>query len=99
MDKTMCGILDIKENTFMKRKSLTLLILISAFLYISVSAQIKHAQNPIIYADVPDMSIVRVGDTILYEQYNDAHESGRTYHEIKRSCELENSELCIRYIR
>ncbi len=28
-----------------------------------VSAQEKKAQNPIIYADVPDMSMVRVGDT------------------------------------
>ena len=26
-------------------------------------AQVKHAQNPVIYADVPDMSMVRVGDT------------------------------------
>src|SRR5438270_2429639 len=26
-------------------------------------AQVEHAQNPIIYADVPDMSMVRVGDT------------------------------------
>src|SRR3954462_997867 len=26
-------------------------------------AQVAHAQNPIIYADVPDMSMVRVGDT------------------------------------
>jgi beta-xylosidase len=28
-----------------------------------VIAQERHAQNPIIYADVPDMSMVRVGDT------------------------------------
>src|SRR5690349_23956964 len=26
-------------------------------------AQVEHAQNPLIYADVPDMSIIRVGDT------------------------------------
>src|SRR3954471_2423381 len=25
-------------------------------------AQVEHAQNPIIFADVPDMSMVRVGD-------------------------------------
>jgi beta-xylosidase len=30
---------------------------------ITVSAQEKQAQNPVIFADVPDMSIVRVGDT------------------------------------
>src|SRR3954464_10432235 len=29
----------------------------------SLLAQVKDAQNPIIYADVPDMSMVRVGDT------------------------------------
>jgi beta-xylosidase len=30
---------------------------------ITVSAQVKQAKNPVIFADVPDMSIVRVGDT------------------------------------
>jgi len=39
-----------------------------ALLFVSVcltmlSAQVKQAQNPIIYADVPDMSMIRVGDT------------------------------------
>jgi beta-xylosidase len=29
----------------------------------SVSAQVKQAQNPIIYADVPDMSMIRVGNS------------------------------------
>ncbi|MDP4262132.1 MAG: glycoside hydrolase 43 family protein [Bacteroidota bacterium] len=32
-------------------------------LFLSLMAQVKQAQNPIIYADVPDMSIVRVGNT------------------------------------
>src|SRR5450759_4920035 len=30
---------------------------------ITVSAQVKKSQNPVIFADVPDMSMVRVGDT------------------------------------
>lgn len=30
---------------------------------IDVSAQIRRAQNPIIFADVPDMAMIRVGDT------------------------------------
>ena len=30
---------------------------------ITVSAQVKQAPNPVIFADVPDMSMVRVGDT------------------------------------
>src|SRR6187431_3043427 len=33
------------------------------FIAIQSSAQDKQAHNPIIFADVPDMSIVRVGDT------------------------------------
>jgi beta-xylosidase len=37
-------------------------IAVSAFL-VPLSAQEKQAQNPIIYADVPDMSMIRVGDT------------------------------------
>src|SRR5918998_772605 len=32
-------------------------------LFIQLSAQVKQAQNPIIFADVPDLSMVRVGDT------------------------------------
>ena len=30
---------------------------------ITVSCHAQQAQNPIIFADVPDMSIIRVGDT------------------------------------
>src|SRR5665647_3007869 len=30
---------------------------------ITVSAQVKQAQNPVIFADVPDMSMIRVGDS------------------------------------
>src|ERR1035437_8801231 len=30
---------------------------------ITVSAQVKQAQNPVIFADVPGMSMIRVGDT------------------------------------
>ena len=38
------------------------MLFISAF-FSTVLAQEKKAQNPIIYADVPDMSMIRVGDT------------------------------------
>jgi beta-xylosidase len=37
--------------------------LLAASVNITVLAQVKTAQNPVIWADVPDMSIVRVGDT------------------------------------
>ncbi|MBN2762767.1 MAG: family 43 glycosylhydrolase, partial [Bacteroidales bacterium] len=31
--------------------------------FTNLSAQEKKAQNPVIFADVPDMSIIRVGET------------------------------------
>jgi beta-xylosidase len=47
----------------MKTKFFIAIILVSAMFNISILAQVKRAQNPIIYADVPDMSIIRVGNT------------------------------------
>jgi beta-xylosidase len=47
----------------MKTLYFSLAALFAASLNITVSAQAKQAQNPIIFADVPDMSMVRVGDT------------------------------------
>ncbi len=47
----------------MKIRHFSLLVLINILFCISVSAQISQAQNPIIWADVPDMSVTRVGDT------------------------------------
>lgn len=45
----------------MKHYSLTFFIVFANLFAISVSAQDESAHNPIIFADVPDMSIVRVG--------------------------------------
>jgi len=42
---------------------LTYTILIVSSQLVALSAQMKKAHNPIIFADVPDMSMVRVGDT------------------------------------
>lgn len=47
----------------MKIYNLTLLILLNTLFSISVSAQTIQARNPIIWADVPDMSVIRMGDT------------------------------------
>jgi beta-xylosidase len=49
----------------MKNLILTFLIavLVVKSLPVTVSAQVKSAQNPVIFADVPDISIVRVGDS------------------------------------
>jgi len=47
----------------MKTLLLSLVVLINSLICISVSAQITPAQNPIIWADVPDASMIRVGDT------------------------------------
>jgi len=46
------------------KKTIALSVLtISFFLSFNTLAQLQKAQNPIIYADVPDMSMLRVGDT------------------------------------
>jgi beta-xylosidase len=47
----------------MKKKLITCTTLTVILFNITVTAQLKTAQNPIIWADVPDMSMVRVGDT------------------------------------
>jgi len=45
-------------------KTLPLLILTISLLFnLNTLAQLQKAQNPVIYADVPDMSMIRVGDT------------------------------------
>ena len=50
-----------KEITY---KTLPLLILtINLLLNFNTIAQLQKAQNPVIFADVPDMSMIRVGDT------------------------------------
>ncbi len=47
----------------MKKVLLSVTLLIVQALLITLLAQDNKAQNPIIFADVPDISIVRVGDT------------------------------------
>ena len=47
----------------MKHFLFCLLISVALSFQFSLSAQVKSAQNPIIHADVPDMSMLRVGDT------------------------------------
>jgi len=47
----------------MKIHHFSLLVLTSTLFGISVSAQVNQARNPIILADVPDMSVIRVDDT------------------------------------
>jgi beta-xylosidase len=38
-------------------------VFLTTLININVSGQIKSFQNPVIFADVPDMSMIRVGDT------------------------------------
>lgn len=45
------------------RKFLSMLILGMSFFLLSKSRVLAQAHNPIIYADVPDMSIIRMGDS------------------------------------
>jgi len=44
-------------------KRIFLLIFIGSYLQFSLSGQEKQAQNPLIFADVPDMYMLRIGDT------------------------------------
>jgi beta-xylosidase len=46
----------------MKRYYFILMILINALPCMTVTGQKDHARNPVIWADVPDMSIIRVGN-------------------------------------
>ena len=47
----------------MKKISLCFVVFIIILFNTSILAQVKHAQNPIIFADFPDMSMIRVGDS------------------------------------
>jgi beta-xylosidase len=50
--------------TIRPKRSISFLTLLLLFFHsASLIAQVKQAQNPIIFADVPDMSMLRVGDT------------------------------------
>src|SRR6186713_1626662 len=53
------------SNTAMQNMIRTLLISFAAFAAPGkyMEAQVKQAKNPIIFADVPDMSMVRTGNT------------------------------------
>jgi beta-xylosidase len=47
----------------MKKFSISIGLIITQSILISATAQNAKAHNPIIFADVPDMSMIRVGDT------------------------------------
>jgi beta-xylosidase len=47
----------------MNTRYFSLAVLFTAVINITVYGQVKKAQNPVIFADVPDMSIIRVGST------------------------------------
>jgi len=47
----------------MKKNIIYVVLITTIILYNHVFAQQKKAQNPVVFADVPDMSMVRVGDS------------------------------------
>src|SRR5687768_7145764 len=47
----------------MKRIRLTAGLLLLQGMWLLLTAQVNRARNPIIFADVPDMALIRVGDT------------------------------------
>jgi len=69
---------------------LLLLILMTLFINIKSSAQVTKATNPIIFADVPDMSIIRAGD-IYYMSSTTMHMSPGV--PIMKSKDLTNWEI------
>jgi beta-xylosidase len=52
-----------QQKQTMKTFIIGLTLLTVPALLTTLSAQVKQAQNPIIFADVPDMAMLRVGDT------------------------------------
>jgi len=58
----------------MKTLYFSLVVLFTTCVKFSVSAQVNSARNPIIFADVPDMSMIRVGD-IYYMSSTTMHMS------------------------
>jgi beta-xylosidase len=52
----------VKSHPTMLKKNILIIVLCAAGA-VPLSAQIRQAHNPIIFADVPDMSIIRVGNT------------------------------------
>ena len=58
-------------------------------LFFSNNVHAQQATNPIIFADVPDMSMVRVGDTCyMSSTTHHAYEPRSADYEIKGSCKL-----------
>lgn len=51
------------ENRSVIIRYLSMVLLFYSLMGITVSAQMKPARNPVIWADVPDMSVIRVSDT------------------------------------
>lgn len=47
----------------MKKYTLPFFIALTAWLLLSTTVQAQGARNPLIFADVPDLSMIRVGDT------------------------------------
>jgi len=74
----------------MKTLYFSLVVLFTTCVKFSVSAQVNSARNPIIFADVPDMSMIRVGD-IYYMSSTTMHMSPGV--PIMKSMDLVNWKL------
>jgi beta-xylosidase len=74
----------------MKKKYLALTILVLCICCISETVKAQQATNPVLYADVPDMSIIRVG-TIYYMSSTTMHMSPGV--PIMKSTDLVNWKL------
>ncbi len=69
------------------------ILILSLIIGFTTSAQDKKAQNPIIYADVPDASMLRVGDTYYMSSTTMHMSPGLANYEIERFSELGTYQL------
>jgi beta-xylosidase len=53
----------LKKKYLMKKLHTFIIVFLASICFNTVSAQVNQGQNPIIFADVPDMSMIRVGDS------------------------------------
>ena len=74
----------LRHRTVFKNRS-GFIVYITILLNINILSLAQKGQNPVIFADVPDMSIVRVGDTYYMSSTTMHMAPGCSNNEIKRS--------------
>lgn len=79
------------------KKNLVFILLQFVFLG-QISAQNIKAHNPVMHADVPDLSMIRVGDTYYMSGTHYAHEPRLAHYEFKGFNQLEIRKLRLQHL-